>query len=512
MLQKDLRSGKVTESSNIVINKPTYTPVAKRRRIMKKAKEAIAQKKPEAQSPCIQTEKNAAENHTTQGNVDPSSQPVASRGPEPVQHFAGSQHVPQNKLETESHCVQTEACAAENCTTQSNGSNPSSQAAASRGSEAVKRFAGSQHVLRPIAQNTQQLLFVPPVPRGADLRDKMEMENRLNTVQVSTEASKPITVTDELGGDSILQSAPRRGNLMESSNAVNNMPANIPVVKRRKYVKKAEREARAQRKREKQSVIHSSSHAVASTGSEPVIYCAGFQPALEPITQKTQQLLSVPSVPFLVDEQDNVAAEESSRRKTRGQTPLMPKIFDRAIEDYIKWGIVSVFPLPPQTLPSKVVEPMKLGAGLPLDSRPEYHGKFVNPMYNPPTVGVQPNINTTENHVFLDASTTGNIAVAPSAGNSNIALSACTGIMPCNMMPPRPTVTPEMQAYLDRFKINFFSFAHTDSTVSARNDFQSEPNITTQSGVSQVIQKQRRDEVALSSTVDNNPVQKVLSD
>jgi len=68
---------------------------------------------------------------------------------------------------------------------------------------------------------------------------------------------------------------------MESSNAVNNMPANIPVVNRRKYVK------RAQRKREKQSVLHSSSHVVASTGSEPEIYCAGSQPALDPITQKT---------------------------------------------------------------------------------------------------------------------------------------------------------------------------------------------------------------------------------
>jgi len=65
---------------------------------------------------------------------------------------------------------------------------------------------------------------------------------------------------------------------------------------------------------------------------------------------------------------------------------------------------------------------MKLGAGLPLDSRPEYYGKLVNPMYNPPTVGIQLNVNATENHVFVDASTTGNIAVAPSAGNSNIAL------------------------------------------------------------------------------------------
>jgi len=73
MLQKDLRSGKVTESSNIVINKPTYTPVAKRRRIMKKAKEAIEQKKPVAESHCIQTETCAAENYTTQGNVDTSS-------------------------------------------------------------------------------------------------------------------------------------------------------------------------------------------------------------------------------------------------------------------------------------------------------------------------------------------------------------------------------------------------------------------------------------------------------
>ena len=129
-------------------------------------------------------------------------------------------------------------------------------------------------------------------------------------------------------------------------------------------------------------------------------------------------------------------------------------------------------------------------------------------MYNPLTEGVQPNINATKSHVFVDALTTSNIIVAPSVGNSNIALSACIGIMPCNMMPPTPIVTPKMQAYFDRFKINFFYFSHTDSTVSAPNDFQSEPDITTQSGVSLVIREQRRDEVSLSSTVDKIPVQK----
>jgi hypothetical protein len=524
MLQKALRSGKLTESSNTVNNKPTYIPVAKRRKFMKKAKEAIAERKLEVQSHCMQTETFAAENCTTQGNVNPSSQTVASRGPEPVKHFAGSQHVPQRKLETESHCMQTEACATENCTTQSNVLNPSSQAVASRRSEPVKHFAGSQHVLRPIAQNTQQNLFVPPFPFQADLRDKVPMEERLNTVQVSSQASKPITMTDELGGgDSILQRALRSGNFMESSNIVNNMPAYIPVVKRRKYVRKAEKEARAQRKLETQShrmqtetcaaenyttqgnVLNSSSHAVASTGSEPVKHCGGSQHVLKPVTKKKRQLLPVPPVTFLVDQQDKVAAEERlnlasskmssecSRRKSRGQIPFIPNIFDRAIEDYIKRGIVSVLPLSPQTLPPKVVEPTKLGAGLPLDSRPEYYGKCVNPLYNPPKLRVQPNTNATENHVFVDTSSTGNIAVAPSAGNSNIAVSACTGVMPCNMMPQQPTVTPEMQAYFDRSKLNFFSFAHTDSTVAAPKDFQSEPNMTTESGVSEGIQKQRTD-------------------
>eukprot|EP01018_Ginkgo_biloba_P001675 Gb_11972 [translate_table: standard] len=277
--------------------------------------------------------------------------------------------------------------------------------------------------------------------------------------------------------DNTLWKTLKSDKLMESSVLNSNLPTDVPVVKRRKYVKKAEKEAiEAQKKLEAQS--HSKDidmraienyimqGNVCRTPVAPVKHGARVKRVLKPIAQNAKQCLLIPSS---IDHLEKEAIEAKNqiklcrvkpmevKKKLKSQSSSIQNFFDpSAIERYIKQGKFWVTPSS-QALPPKVAEPANPSAGS-INSSLDQSGKSGNPFDKPHSSG-HSIMNATEMNLF-----------GAKSGTSTMAFPARTGSKPDNIMSFQDSMTAEIQVYLEKSKINFSSFIPTGMEVSVSKD------------------------------------------